>query len=107
MPQPPTLAVIFHDRPHQWGLRGDPELWHHLEKQAVTIPLPISNERLEEFIHTCYRTITGHELTKNSAHHVPAFGRGGMSSGVVSGRFWIEVALPLLKSRLAKAQQTL
>lgn len=47
-----------------------------------------------------FRELTKEELTKDAVCYVEEFSYGGMSSGCISGEFWLEEGIPLLCSRM-------
>ncbi|WP_067625549.1 hypothetical protein [Alicyclobacillus acidiphilus] len=95
-----TVAMIFRDRPTQWGLRGDPYLWGDLEDHFSNVFLPYPKEDFEEELHSFIEKVTGTKLTIDVEVHVPKYHHHGMSAGRISGWFWIEHGIPLLISRL-------
>jgi hypothetical protein len=36
------MLNIFKEEPHQWGLRGDPYLWHALQEYMFEVEQPIT-----------------------------------------------------------------
>ena len=94
------LSSIFEEKPEYWGLRGDSYFWNYLEEKFSNYRLPFEYEELEKKIKEEYLKLTGLELTKDSIGRCDDFKHGGMSSGAISGEFWINTALPLLKERL-------
>ena len=96
------VSTIFKERPKKWGLRGDPYFWDYLEKVFDKYTLPFSYEKLEEIIKEEHFKLTGVKLTKDSIARCAEFEHGGMTSGGLSGDFWITTAFPLLKMRLNK-----
>ena len=96
------ISEIFTEKPRQWGLRGDPYFWESLEKYFSKISFPYSENELVEEIHTLYLECTGEKLDKESRAFVEQFAHGGMSSGHLSGEFWIEKGIPMLVERYRK-----
>ena len=94
------LSSIVEEKPEYWGLRGDSYFWNYLEEKFSNYRLPFEYEELEKIIKEEYLKLTGLELTKDSIGRYDDFKHGGMSSGAISGEFWINTALPLLKERL-------
>ncbi len=96
------LAVIFEERPKQWGFRGDPYFWDHLKERAENMEL-ISPEELEAWIKQEYLSVAGKAMTDQYGDFaiVRQFAHGGMSSGGVDNLWWMDEGIPLLKSRLA------
>jgi len=93
------LDALFTPRPKQWGLRGDPHLWDAM-RDAARDTAPDTIEDINLFLADLYEDLVGRPLTTDDAPvSTPAFHSGGMSSGMVSPRFWREDALPLLAKR--------
>lgn len=99
------LSVIFDPEPEAWGFRGDPYFWRYLRKRVSRVELPVSPEKLESFIRSEHLRLSGKELRINSIGIVKEFEHGGMTSGGLSGEFWVKYAIPLLKERLIKANE--
>ena len=97
------LSIIFQEKPRQWGFRGDPYFWDHLKERAEDMDI-ISPEELEAWIKEEYLSVSGKELTDEYMDFavVKEFAHGGMSSGGVDNRWWMEKGIPLLKSRLTE-----
>lgn len=94
------LSSIFEEKPEYWGLRGDSYFWNYLEEKFSNYRLPFEYEELEKIIKEEYLKLTGDKLTNDSIGRCDELEHGGMSSGAISGEFWISIALPLLKERL-------
>ncbi len=96
------LSKIFEEKPERWGFRGDPYFWDHLKKIAENMDV-ISPEELEEWIKEEYFSLSGKALTDEYMDFavIKQFAHGGMSSGGVDNRWWVNKGIPLLKSRLA------
>lgn len=99
------LSVIFEPEPERWGYRGDPWFWRHLKRRSASIDLPVDPQRLEDLIQKEHLRLSGQKLTRNSKACADALKHGGMTSGGIYGRFWIEEAMPLLKKRLMEANK--
>ena len=95
------LSKIFEEKPQRWGFRGDPYFWDYLKELAEKMDI-ISPDELEEWIKKEYLSLSGKAMTdKNMGFAViEQFAHGGMSSGGVDNRWWMEEGIPLLKSRL-------
>lgn len=98
-----TAADLFEPKPQNWGLRGDPYLWEDMKKNFSSVTLPVSTEVFIEKFRAGFEEITGIPLTQDCHPLVPEYSDGGMSAGQVSGRFWLNEALPLLLERLKSA----
>lgn len=94
-----TIAGLFKEEPFRWGLRGDPYLWREMRVQFNETPLPASTRELAALIEEAFTSLTGHPLSETEAFHIERFSHGGMSSGMVSPKFWRESAIPLLQER--------
>jgi len=92
-------SVIFDPAPERWGLRGDPYFWDHLRMRLSKKELPSDPDVIERFIRDEHYRLSGKRLTGSSMAYVEAFSHGGMSSGGISGKFWTEQGIPLLRSR--------
>ncbi len=100
---PMNVSVIFEPEPKTWGYRGDPYFWRYLKKRLSSEELPLAPDHLEEFIRKQHLRLTGKKLSTNSRAFCEAFAEGGMTSGVLSGKWWTETGIPLLRSRLEEA----
>lgn len=94
------LAVLFNKEPDSWGGRGDPFLWDELAKIGETLMLPASVAELKELLLVLIRNLIGAGLAAGKLIQVPRSQIGGMSTGMVSADFWLDVAIPLLQQRL-------
>jgi hypothetical protein len=102
-----SVALIFRERPVQWGLRGDPYLWDDLENYFLNVCNPCSNEEFLKEFHIAFEQFTGNKLASSEyGIYIPRYNHGGMSGGKVSTEFWSEVAIPLLTERLNTYQKT-
>lgn len=98
------LGDLFDPDPDQWGLRGDPLLWHDMRAHFGDTPLPGTEEELENEIASMFKHLTGRNFSERKNFHVPKYDSGGMSSGFISPRFWHNEAMPLLRHRLAERE---
>lgn len=99
------VADLFVDEPVRWGLRGDPYLWRELGVWFGGVPLPGTVEEMRGVIEGGYEALTGRRLGDGPPFLVERFQHGGMSGGLVSPRFWVETAVPLLLGRWEAATQ--
>ena len=83
------LSVIFDERPKRWGLRGDPYLWEELREECVGKDLPLTPEGVVELVCTKFESVSGVPLTCDARPYVAKYAHGGMSSGQLSGLFWM------------------
>ena len=95
------LSIIFEEKPERWGFRGDPYFWDYLKEHAENMEI-ISPEELEKWIKEEYLSLSGKPLTDEYMDFavIKQFAHGGMSSGGVDNRWWMEKGIPLLKNRL-------
>jgi len=98
----PMMAVIFKDRPQNWGYRGDPHLWDDMEVLFKETTWPDSEEEVVELIESAFMQLTGSSLASHEDIFVPKYDKGGMSSGMISMEFWRNTALPILKGRYTR-----
>ena len=85
----PDLSVIFEEEPDQWGLRGDPFLWAELKEECRGKELPYHADFIVEMVCKKFEAVSGVPLTYNAKPYVAKYAHGGMSSGHLSGLFWI------------------
>ncbi len=95
------LSVLFEEKPERWGLRGDPYFGDDLKEQAENMDI-LSPCELEQWIKEEYFSLSGKALTDKYMDFavIKQFAHGGMSSGGVDNRWWMEKGIPLSKSRL-------
>lgn len=96
-----VLSDVFDPKPERWGLRGDPYFWNYLKLLAEDMDM-LAPEEFEQWIRQEHLKVSGEEMTGNSIVRVEQFAHGGMSSGGISGEWWTETGIPLLKSRLTQ-----
>lgn len=94
-----VISDIFDPTPEYWGLRGDLFLWMEMRQTLCRIPIPDQSEKISRTISSAFFTLTGEELNSSVETSVPRFSRGGMSSGLVSGEFWMKTFIPLIQKR--------
>ena len=98
------LSVIFERKPRQWGLRGDPYLWDEMKELCVGDSLDIDDYGIADFVSKYFEKTTGQPLTFDAQAYVERLAHGGMSSGSVSGSFWITRGIPLLIENLRRVK---
>lgn len=89
---------LFLSPPDYWGSRGAPFFWAYAARQFTFDELPMPKAKLERK----YRAIVdalGISFGVGDYFYVEQFARGGMSSGMVGGRF-VKDGLKILKKRL-------
>lgn len=98
------VSEIFAEEPEKWGLRGDPFLWRYLKEYYKTVALPYPAEKLERDIFAAFERFSGERPERGKFCQAPEFAKKhvGMSTGMLSGDFWLETAIPLLSERLAR-----
>lgn len=96
------VSSIFKNKPDNWLLRADPLFWNHLEKKFDNYNLPMAYEEFEKIVKDEYFELTNIRLNSESNGICEEFTRGTIASGTISGKFWVEIALPMLKQRLEK-----
>ena len=96
------VSEIFEKPTFVWGLRGDPFMWRYLQACFDTIMLPYPTEMFRERYISCVQMLLGEMPEADKQYYIPELGKihVGMSTGHVSGKLWIEVALPMLLERL-------
>ena len=101
------VACIFEPEPVQWGLRGDPFLWRLLEERYQAAELPYPPEALREEILRIFADLAGELPTPGKRYYVERFAKThvGMSTGWLSGDFWLDTAIPLRMERLERANR--
>lgn len=95
-----SVSIIFNEEPEHWGFRGDPYFWEYLKEQFKDYELPFDEDELERIIFEEHFKVSGEPLTIYSMAKVKEFAHGGMTSGGLSGKKWIDELIPLLKKRL-------
>lgn len=98
------LSVIFERKPRQWGLRGDSYLWEEMKELCVGDSLDIDDYGIADFVSKYFEKTTGQPLTFDAQAYVERLAHGGMSSGSVSGSFWITRGIPLLIENLYRVK---
>ena len=96
------LSLIFERKPRRWGLRGDPYLWDEMRERCAGESLDYDDCSLAGLVSEFFKEVTGQPLTFDTNAYVERFAHGGMSSGYVSGSFWISHGIPLLIENLHK-----
>ena len=92
------MESIFEELPRVgWGSRGNPCFWNYLKER---LPENLTADNIEDWIKEEHLKLTGEELTEDSSVYVEEFAEGGMSSGIITGDWWIVTGIPILKSRI-------
>ena len=100
MEKPSSVAALFQDEPHRWGLRGDPYLWREMRRHLEGVASPATSEGVISVIEKAFEELTGFPLSHADPIYVERYSHGGMSSGYVNPKFWRETAVPLLQGSL-------
>ena len=98
-----TSALAFEDRPHRWGLCGDPCLWEEMAR-LVDLPTRASLQQVHAHLLGLFAGLTGGSLDADEPIRVDRYETGGLSEGWVSPAFWREEAIPLLLGRYTEGQ---
>jgi hypothetical protein len=93
------IAVLFDPEPESWGYRGDPFVWRELKERLGDFELPRTEQELGDALRQQFRVSVGADLDTLSQVQITRFAHGGMSSGMISGDYWRDRALPLLLQR--------
>lgn len=94
-----TVTDLFDPAPDGWGLRGDLFLWIEMRSALNHAPIPVQVETLNQIISALFFALTGSELSSKVEVRVSRLERGGMSSGMVSGKFWNDTFIPMIQQR--------
>ncbi len=89
------LSELFNIQPPHWGLQGNPLLWEDMKQFFSSVPFPYNASCLVEDVKRLFREKTGKDLENGARPYVADYERDG-SSGMISGRFWLKTAIPLL-----------
>lgn len=98
------VTSIFAPEPDQWGLRGDPFLWEYLKERYHAVELPYPPQKFWEDVLCIFTELTGERPVPGKQYYVEQFAKThvGMSTGWLSGDFWMDTAIPLLMERLER-----
>ena len=96
------LSVVFAERPQKYGYRGDYYFWEYLEQYFLHHTALTEREHIEDVIKQQFKHLSGVELKTDAMPYVEELAHGGMSSGYLSGDFWLNTAIPLLQERFDK-----
>ncbi|MCG6142770.1 hypothetical protein [Leptospira mtsangambouensis] len=83
----------------KWGLRGDPYLWFDLIRNLSLISIPNSKEILKTTIIENINELINDRIEIGKNVYVEKYDYEGMSSGVVSGEFWMLELIPNILSK--------
>ena len=87
------VSAIFDPEPAQWGLRGDPFLWHYLKECYALVKLPYPPEKFWEDVFRLFIDLTGETPAPGGQYFIEKFAKGhvGMSTGFLSGDFAVRL----------------
>ena len=96
------VALVFYPEPDRWGLRGDPYLWAELHDALDGSDEPGHVAEFHDAVERLFQSLVGVDLNSESNEPVAVdrYPGAGMSGGFVDPRYWREVGVPLLESRL-------
>ncbi|WP_157044667.1 hypothetical protein [Roseobacter sp. GAI101] len=93
------VSDLFIEPPSQWGFRGDPILWQRLRDRFVDIEQPKCINDFVALIDNAFTAEIGVGMLALDEATLSGFHSDGMSSGMISGTFWRNTALPILLQR--------
>lgn len=96
---PRFLSELFEEEPEHYGLRGDFFFWEYLKEYFSKVEFPYAEDWMTDDIYRLFAEISGEQLNVDSRPFVKDYDKGGMSSGTLSGRFWVSEGIPLLVER--------
>ena len=100
MTEPKLIMEVFKNKPNQWGLRGDPELWEKLRLKFQNTEVPTNSREFNTLLEEQFDSlINSGEKKSDGIIWFEEFSQNGMSGGSVSIVWWKETGLPLLKER--------
>lgn len=94
------LSLIFERRPSQWDSRGNPYFWDELKELCMGKSLEVEDYDVAHLVSEHFKEVTGQPLTFDACVYVERLAHGGMSSGLVSGFFWLSKGIPTLIENL-------
>ena len=96
------MMAIFEQPPIQCGFLGDSYLWCELVQYFSSKDMSPERHRFEAAIIGAVWVLTEHRLDREEQFKVNRYNKGEISGGIVSCRFWLETAIPLLWQRQAQ-----
>ena len=99
-------SSIFAVAPETWGLRGDPYFWEYLRDLIDEKEIKAGDD-IEALVKDEYFALSGKEMTGETGDFVriERFAHGGMSSGGLSGQWWLNNGIPLLQGWLRSLKE--
>jgi hypothetical protein len=101
-----VVADLFDPARSDWGLRGDLFLWLEMRHMLGHVPVPDDADSLTPTIIDAFAALVGSRPDPGRNYSVKRFARGGMSSGMVCGEFWMTKMIPMLQKRLTWLQRS-
>lgn len=98
------LSLIFERKPGAWEARGNPYLWDELQGLCIGESLDTDAYGIASMVSEVFEKKTGKPLTFDAEEYVESLAYGGMSSGIVTGAFWISIGIPFLIDNLRKVK---
>lgn len=98
------LSLIFEKKPGAWEARGNPYLWDELQGLCIGESLDTDAYGIASMVSEVFEKKTGKPLTFDAEEYVESLAYGGMSSGIVTGAFWISIGIPFLIDNLRKVK---
>ena len=98
------VSIYFEPEPIQWGLRGDPELWSAMKQKTASTNIPITGNEFEKLLYKLFKELTGEAPQKDKNIYVKKYETHGMSKGMISSNFWLEIGFPLLIQRFIERE---
>jgi hypothetical protein len=93
-----ALTFVF-EKPSSFGLRGDPYLWEELKAGFSGVEIA-GRKDFEAKLHGIFFNCTEWNPQRGSFYFVERYANGGMSSGRISGDFWLEKGFPMLLRKI-------
>lgn len=94
-----VISDLFDPAPRQWDMRGNMFLWMELRQALCHAPIPDRVEDLSLILTSAITALAGQVLETSTEVFVKRFAFGGMSSGMISGRFWLDDFVPQMQQR--------
>lgn len=98
------LSDLFQTEPSRWGYRGDPYLWREMKSTVDNYEYPKTEQGFNTLLEQVYDQLTGKPITDSEPIFIERFDHGGMSSGYISPKFWMEEARPMLLARYRESK---
>ncbi len=83
------LSEIFEKEPNEWDFQGDRSMWLDMKEDCSGKELPLHEYAIAEMVCRKFEDISGVPLTYDAKPYVERYAHGGMSTGRISGLFWI------------------